>query len=235
MPQPTDPRTLGLSGLAHRCAQETEHFFNRQGYDPAYCYELFRRAIVTGDQHAHEGIYLQYQALVASWVERHPSYASTHEEVQYFVNRAFEKLWRALTPAKFARFEDLKAVLAYFKMCTHSVIIDYARASQHTLVDEEPGQEELTLGRDDSQALEDDAIQKADRAGFWRSIDERLGDEKERAVIYGSFVLAMKPAEVQKQYQHLFTDVKDVYRTKQNVIDRLRRDQNLLTLLGGNA
>ena len=54
-------------------------------------------------------------------------------------------------------------------------------------------------------------------------------------MIYGSFVLAMKPAELHIHYAHLFNDVKDVYRTKQNVIDRLRRDQELLTFLSVQA
>ena len=77
-----DPRALGLSSLAHRCAQETDLFFRREAYDPSFCYELFRRAIVLGDQNAHERLYIQYQSLVASWVERHSSYPSTGEENQ---------------------------------------------------------------------------------------------------------------------------------------------------------
>ena len=54
-------------------------------------------------------------------------------------------------------------------------------------------------------------------------------------MIYGSFVLAMKPGELHIHYAHLFNDVKDVYRTKQNVIDRLRRDQELLASLSMQA
>ena len=227
-----DPRTLGLSSLAHRCAQETDLFIRREAYDPAFCFELFRRTIVTGDQKAHERLYIQYQSLVAGWVERHPSYLGTGEEVQYFVNRAFEKLWRALTPAKFSQFNDLKALLAYLKMCTHSAIVDFSRAHQPSVSDEEPGEELIAAGPDSGGDVEDNAVQQAQRADFWRLIDERISGEKERAVIYGSFVLAMKPAELHTQYAHLFSDVKDVYRTKQNVIERLRRDETLLNFLG---
>ena len=230
-----DPRALGLSSLAHRCAQETDLFFRREAYDPSFCYELFRRAIVLGDQNAHERLYIQYQSLVASWVERHSSYPSTGEENQYFVNRAFEKLWRALSPAKFGQFADLKVLLAYLKMCTHSAIIDYSRTHQHAVADEEPSQEQLAAGQDSGSDMEEDAIQEAQRADLWRLIDERISGEKERAVIYGSFVQAMKPAELHTHYAHLFDDVKDVYRTKQNVIDRLRRDQALLAFLSVQA
>ncbi len=230
-----DPRALGLSSLAHRCAQETDLFFRREAYDPSFCYELFRRAIVLGDQNAHERLYIQYQSLVASWVERHSSYPSTGEEIQYFVNRAFEKLWRALSPAKFGQFADLKALLAYLKMCTHSAIIDYSRVHQHAVVDEEPTQEQLATGQDRGSDMEEEAMRDDERSDFWRLIDQRISGEKERAVIYGSFVLAMKPGELQIHYAHLFNDVKDVYRTKQNVIDRLRRDQELLASLSMQA
>lgn len=230
-----EPQDLSLSGLAHRCAQETERFFNREPFDPGYCYELFRRAIVTGDQSAHERLYVQYQALVASWVERHPSYHATGEEVQYFVNRAFEKFWRAILPAKFSRFADLKSLLAYLKMCTHSALVDYARTQQISQVDDELSDHEIALRQERIVDLEEDAIRRAEQADLWRYIDDRIGGEKERAVIFGSFVLAMKPAELFIQYAHLFSDVKDVYRTKQNVIDRLRRDETLLALIGAPA
>ncbi len=225
-----DIHALTLAGISHRCAQETEQFFLRRQYDPVYCYELFRRALVERNQQAYGRLYEQYQPLVAGWVERHPSFAATGEEVQYFVNRAFEKLWRALTPDKFRRFDDLKALLSYLKLCTHSVVIDHARARQHALLDVETG-ETLLASQPAAIDVEEDAIDSAQQQEFWRLISARLTDEKEQAVVFGSFVLAMKPAELHQRYTHLFSDVKEVYRTKQNVIDRLRRDHDLLAAL----
>ena len=98
-----DLHLLALASIAHRCARETESFFQRQLHDPTYCYELFRRAIVDRCQPAWDVIYAQYRPLVAGWVERHPASAISGEEVQFFVNRAFEKMWAALDSAKFAR------------------------------------------------------------------------------------------------------------------------------------
>lgn len=225
-----DLNALTLAGLSHRCGQETESFFRRAAYDPAYCYELFRRALLERNQRAYDCLYYQYQPLVAGWVERHPSFPASGEEVQYFVNRAFEKLWQALTPDKFRRFSDLKALLSYLKLCTHSVVIDQARARQRALLDEEPG-EAVLAGRAAAIDVEGDAIETAQQQEFWRLISERLAGEKEQAVVFGSFVLAMKPAELHSRYAHLFSDVNDVYRTKQNVLERLRRDESLrLTL-----
>jgi DNA-directed RNA polymerase specialized sigma24 family protein len=225
-----DLNALTLAGLSHRCGQETEAFFRRAAYDPAYCFELFRRALMERNQPAYDRLYAQYQPLVAGWVEHHPSFPASGEEVQYFVNRAFEKLWQALTPDKFPRFGDLKALLSYLKLCTHSVVIDHARARQRALLDEEPG-EAILAGQAAAIDVEEDAIETAQQQEFWRLINQRLADEKEQAVVFGSFVLAMKPAELHLCYAHLFSDVHDVYRTKQNVLERLRRDQSLrLTL-----
>lgn len=224
-----DLDTLTLTGLTHRCAQETEAFFKRAAYDPAFCYELFRRAVHERNQRAYDCLYRQYQPLVAGWVERHPSFPGAGEEVQYFVNRAFEKLWHALTPDKFGRFADLKALLSYLKLCTHSVVIDHARVRQHALLDE-ASSDALLANQPASINVEGDALDNAQQQDFWRAINHRLADEKEQAVVFGSFVLAMKPAELQLRYAHLFSDVKDVYRTKQNVLDRLRRDPELLNL-----
>jgi hypothetical protein len=62
-----------------------------------------------------------------------------------------------------------------------------------------------------------------------------LHDEKERRVVYGSFVLALKPRELYAQFQDTFRDVNEVYRVKENVLARLRRDAELAELLGRDA
>src|SRR6185295_15642499 len=98
MSDATDPRLLTLIDLAHRCAQESDHFFNRQPHDPHYCFELFRRAIFDHDQRAWELIYTQYHRLVAKWVLHHADFPASGEDTEYFVNGAFEKMWAALTP-----------------------------------------------------------------------------------------------------------------------------------------
>jgi hypothetical protein len=62
-----------------------------------------------------------------------------------------------------------------------------------------------------------------------------MQSEQERRVIYGSFALALKPREIYAQSGELFDDVKEVYRIKENVLARLRRDAELRKLLGLDA
>ncbi len=230
----SSPQLLTLAGIAHRCAQETDLFFRRQSYDPRYCFELFRRAILERNERAWEHIYDQYRPLVAGWVGRHPAFPSSGEEVQYFVNRALEKMWVALTPAKFHRFSNLKSLLRYLQMCVDSVIVDYVR-----LAEQRSMQLRVEVETDGISAtgpsVEAQALNQMGRQKLWWEINARLRNEKERLVVYGSFPLGLKPRELYAQFQGTFQDVNEVYRVKENVLARLRRDAVLQELLRQDA
>lgn len=233
MPSPADHRLLTLSGLRHRCAVESDRFFNRQEHDPRYCFELFRRAINDHNQQAWQFIYEQYRPLVISWVERHSLFPATEEETQYFVNRAFEKMWSAITPAKFERFTNLKSVLSYLQMCVHSALVDYLRGREQAMLID---QENLARIPDDQASrVEHQVSQQVDSQALWRWLDERLKNEKERRVVYGTFTLAMKPRELYAHYPETFRDVQEVYRVKENIMARLRRDDELKQRLASGS
>ena len=233
---------LSLAGIAHRCAAETDAFFRNHDYDPRYCYELFRRAMVERADDAYTCLYLQYEALVTSWVLRHSSFRTSGEETQYFVNRAFDKLWSALTPQKFDRFPDLKSLLRYLQMCVHSAVVDHARATARVpVVDSLEDQSGTQNDADEPQhpdrapTAEESTLSASSSEEFWRQIYQKLNNDRERLVVYASFSLGLKPRELCAQYGDQFANVRDVYRIKQNVLERLRRDPELKTILGEYA
>ena len=76
-------------------------------------------------------------------MQRHAAFPASGEEAQYFVNRAFDKLWTAMTPQKFERFPDLKSLLRYLQMCVHSAIIDHVRVAERFLAREVAEEERL--------------------------------------------------------------------------------------------
>jgi DNA-directed RNA polymerase specialized sigma24 family protein len=230
----TDVGLLTLAGIAQRCARETERFFQHLRHDPRYCFELFRRAITERNQRAWELVYAQYRPLVSGWVKRHSAFSETGEEVQFFVNRTFEKMWRAVTGENFARFPNLKSVLRYLQMCVHSVILDQIRKRESSVIAAKAG---VALPGDQAgnPAVEDQALERVHHQELWEQINARLRNEQERQVVYGSFVLALKPRELCAQFPDIFRDVKQVYRVKENVLARLRRDVELRQILGGNA
>ena len=230
----TDVLPLTLASIAHRCSRETALFFQRQRHDPRFCFELFRRAIMDHDQHAWDLVYYQYRALVAGWVERHSAFPGSGEEVQYYVNRAFEKMWVAMTPEKLGHFSNLKSLLRYLQMCVHSAIIDRVWKAELHLVDIETAESAVwDTARDTLTGGQ--LLERVHRQEFWREVNARLKNDKERKVVYGSFVLALKPRELCARFQDTFRDVKDVYRVKDNVLARLGRDAGLRKLLSGRA
>lgn len=234
MAQAIDFQGLSLSGIAHRCAKETELFFARMRHDPRACFELFRRAMAEGSQRAWDLVYVQYHALVTGWVQRHHSFLACGEEAGFLVNRAFEKMWSAMTPEKFSRFPDLKSVLRYLQMCAYSAVVDALRKAGPPSADVEA--ETLPVGgAPDGRPVDDHAISQVHRREFWEAIVSRLNDDQERCVVYGSFVLGLKPRELLEEYPHTFDDVRAVYRVKENVLARLRRDEALHALLRGHA
>lgn len=223
-------QTLTLSGLRHRCAQESDRFFNRQAYDPSFCYELFRRAILQRNEQAWAAIYHQYQRLVIHWVERNTAFASSGEEAQFFMNRAFEKMWLGITAEKFPTFEDLSSLLRYLQMCVHSVMVDFVRQKEHKLKLE--AVEELTrqpAAR--GTAVEDGIANALARKELWAWLQTQLKDEQEQVAVYGLFVLALKPRDLADLYPQVFDDVKEIYRTKENLMARLRRSEELKEFL----
>lgn len=226
------PQQMPLAELADWCTHQTELYFRHQDHDPRYCFELFRRAVRERDQFAWERICLQYQPLVAGWVRQHSRFESCSEDVQYFVNGAFAKIAVSLTPDKFGGFSDLGSLLRYLKMCVHSVIMDYLRpVEQERLA---PLEDASTQGAPDASP-EEQAMDRSDQEALWDLINSRLRDGKERAVIRGSFVLALKPQEIYELYRHVFSDVGEIYLVKQNIIARFRRDPEFRKLLGEEA
>ena len=69
------------------------------------------------------------------------------------------------------------------------------------------------------------------RRAIWDTVNEQLKDEQERQVIYAMFILALKPREIASQYPQMFNGANEVYRVKENVINRLRRSAELGALL----
>jgi hypothetical protein len=220
---------MAVESLAQRCAQETNQYFKRKDNDTSYCFELFRRAIEEANPIAWDVICVQYQALVSGWVSKHHGFSTSGEEVEYFVNGAFGKISGTLSPDRFQSFTDLGALLRYLKMCVHSVITDYNRILEFT---ELFALEEAEEERSEDPSPEQQAMDHSSGQLIWEATSARLHDDKERAVIYGTFVLELKPQEIHDHFRGLFADVDEIYRVKQNVISRLRRDAEFRKLLG---
>ena len=232
-------RVSPLDAIVQRCSDETQRFFQRLAFDPQYCFELFRRALGKGDQLAWEAVYQQYGSLVRGWALAHPAIVYTGGEVQDYVNQAFARMWAAVSRSGFARFDDLKAVLAYLKMCVHSAIVEDGRRA---------GPVNRTIALDDAS----ESIEAAQAAGpdspteravlardaqdrLWTAVNGRLQNPRERLVVHCLFELGLKPKAICALHPDMFGDVREIYLIRQVVLERLRRDPVLQELVDGRA
>lgn len=232
MPQEEILQEMKLPDLARRCEQETYLYFQHKEHDDSYCFELFRRAIESSDSEGRNeawgAIWERYEKTVTGWVVKHYAFNATHEDPQPFVNEAFGKISLTITPDKFRSFSDLGYLLQYLKMCVHSVIMDYTRKADYTALYD---LDEADRDKSADPLPEEQAIEHMDNQTFWRLLQARLRDSKERAVMEGSFIFELKPQEICEHYRSLFSNVDEVYQVKQNVISRLRRDAEFRKLL----
>jgi DNA-directed RNA polymerase specialized sigma24 family protein len=229
---------MDLRDLSEGCAQESQDYLRGQDNRANACFELFRRAFVERDQGAWTKIFLLFEPQVTRWVTKHPSFPHSQEEAQYFANRAFEKMWASIDAAKFARFNHISGLLRYLKMCTASVIIDHVRtreklrpASWEDL--EQSDQPESVDVLDHfhlsgpGEPVEDAVFARLEAQELWQLLLELVADSREQRVLYASFMLGLKPRQVFEHYPGEFDSVDHVYRIKENLLARLKRNPEL--------
>ena len=105
-----DLRLLPLADVARECREQTNRFLRGDESRDEFCWELIRRAIVDRDQRAWEAFFIQYRGIVLGWIRRHPASDQLGEEPEFWLNRAFERFWVALTAERFSLFPSLAAV-----------------------------------------------------------------------------------------------------------------------------
>ena len=221
-----DPTRMALAEVVAACREETAKYRRGQPYRDAYCHDLLRRAVVDRDDAAWEAVHAQYRAVVITWVRQHPASAGAREELEYYAERAFQRFWGAIGPARFAQFSDSASLLKYLKMCVHSVLVDEARAAAAQAAD--PLVDELDEPAP-GPGVEAEALERLTGRDLWRAIEQELPDEAERLVVRLSCALDMKPGEVHARHPERFESVADVYRIKRNALDRLRRSPLMQT------
>ena len=212
---------LALDELARHCAQQTDRYRRRLDHDLRYCLEIIRRAIRRRDQQAWEIFENQSRTQVASWVRRHPGHDQCGEGVDDLIRNAFEKLWSTFSSdqSKLDRFTSYQGWMKYLQMCVHSVIVDALRSNRPLL--EIPEDIAFEPPRPSTSAQE-----------LWEYVSRQLKDDKERLAIEAFLLYGTEPQSLYRQFPSRFESVKEIYRIRQNVLARLRRDPTFRELFG---
>ncbi len=232
----TDLSHFTLADLAHRCRQETGRFFRQLKSDDRFCFELIRRAVQEEHKQAWQLVIEQYQYEVAGWVKRHALYEVVDEEIDYFVNEVFFTFWRAFRNDvnKLDRFPDLKRLLVYLRLCTHTAV--------HGYVERRMNPEQRNNPKFPNQEVDDsnnpaDKVARDDLANeIWQCVLEVVNTEQERLIAEAYLIYDMKPKEIYQAHPDAFANVKQVRRIKDDkLLPRLRRNKKILAFLEGDG
>jgi DNA-directed RNA polymerase specialized sigma24 family protein len=180
-------------------------------------HELFRRAIVDGDEIAWAEGVTRYRALLVSWAKRCAASAAIIEPTDDIADQAFSRAWAALSPARFEQFPTLAAVLAYLRSCVASAVIDCARGQRSA--ERLAGAIEI----DDVATPEQIALVQCERRDLWEIVHSIIQSEQEHVIMLESFVYGQPPRAILAFYPRLFANVDEVYSAKRNLFERLKR------------
>ena len=212
-----EPTGLPIDVLEGHCQQEAQRFMQTGRSDGTYGFELCRRALELQSEAAWQVLMRVYGRLVGSWVRNHPSYVGSGEDETYFVNRAFERLWRgvACKAHKFDKFDSLGQILRFLKLCAHSAVMDDGLRRAPEAETPLETVETLLIGRA--------GVQIDTRNEFWQLVQQHLTSEAERVAIAGYFIYGMKNREIAATYPHLFDNAKQLSNLRVTVLRRLGR------------
>ncbi len=215
---------LRVTTLAQEARRNIARYLvDRRPNEDPYAFELFQRAIVQDDQDAWAVLYDLYHALVRNWIANRLA-GDIHADIcEALVNDAFVKFFRAIDATRFCQFASAPVLLAYLKTCACSVASDYLRSQRARQV-EEPATElnhDLVLADPADEMMAQLFVDE-----IWEVIEMSV-NEQERLVLQVICVLGWPARTLPRLYPALFPTVQDVYNTKRNVLERLRRNHQL--------
>ncbi len=212
---------LSIANLQQRCQEQSERFFKRLHYDASYCYEIFHRAIVNRNDLAWEALVSQYTPQLRRWFYAHPSHHNSDEDAEYFINGVFLRFYKAIGPQRFLQFDSLAQVLQYLRLTLHNQITDDLRKQRAP---------QVNLDDVYNVAATSSADSSLDKREFWSLLEAHTNNPQELALVDLMLAKQMKPAEIVAARPDLFETVTQVYRNKENMMGRWRRNQKLRDL-----
>lgn len=220
------PGQMSLSALEDRCASEINNYRRREPSNDRYCLEIFRRALLQHDDNAWEMLQHRFSPLVLGWMRRHPrrDAACRYDSEENYVAQAFSRFWQATAHNQELEFDTLAAALRYLQASLNGAIMDTLRAYSRPkdVAWPEPG---IYFPEEPSEpSVEDDDEGRE----LWEIVSSLLPDQRERRVAYLLFRCGLKPREIIHRCSEEFSEVREVYRLRRNIIERLTRHSDLI-------
>jgi DNA-directed RNA polymerase specialized sigma24 family protein len=211
------PGTMSLTNLVELCTNEMNKYRRKEASDDQYCLEIFRRAVILGDNQAWAVLQRQFCEHVRIWLSRHPQReaALRHDEEQSYIDDTFRRFWQAVSEQRL-QFQTLASALSYLHLCLNCAVMDVLRAYSR------PKEEPLPdYGQSNSEepAVED-SYQETE---VWETIEALLAGEQEKRMAFLHFHCNLKPREIMQYCPGEFSGEDEIYRLKRNIMERLLR------------
>ncbi len=208
--------TMSLSALAEHCMSEINKYRHGEAYNDQYCLEIFRRALVKRDQDAWAFLQQRFSDTVRGWLRRHPQreVAYHYDSEENYVAQTFARFWQATARNEKLEFTSLAALLRYLRASLNGAIVDTLRAYSRP--------KETVLPEPDSPG-EPLAEDEEDGGELWEVIRSLLPTGREQRLAYLLFHCSLKPREIVRYCQQEFGDIREIYRMRRNITDRLLR------------
>lgn len=204
---------------APRCAKErpteTHAAPCASNRDAHLAYELWRRALLAGDEHAWQVVYHDYQHQVGGWVKAQLHVPVEPSTRQTLIDDAFVKMAGTFRrhPEKFADYPNLAALLGLLRLCTQRVVQDYVTARKQEL----PIAPLAAIAEPASEAT-------LPISTLWAVLEGLLHDEKEWLVVAKLLVEETKPRHLYAKLPGLFASVDEINTIREWVKGRLQRN-----------
>jgi hypothetical protein len=212
---------MPVSLLAERCLQELECFRRGEPSQGQYGLELFRRATMQRDELAWERLQHSLDEILHRWIRNHPKreLLSQLDTEDNCVAQAVERFWYATACQQQVAFSSLAAALRYLRLCLNSIIIDTLRATIR------PREVPLSAPYEAAERFFEPPEEAHE---CWEVIESLLPDQRERRVAYLLFHCGLKPREIVRCCSEEFSDVREIYRLRCNILERLLRNADRL-------
>jgi hypothetical protein len=205
---------LSIETLVAHCSKEIDNYLSGGPWNDEYGLELLRRAIVQEDEEAWTGVQHCFSGLVRSWLHRHPKrdVARRLDSEENYIAQTFERFWQATTLTRHVEFMTLAAALQYLRASLNGAILDTLRTYARP--------EEVTLP-DADEARELQAEDTTDKSVGWEVLQTMLSDEREKRLAFLLFNCKLKPGEIMRFCPQEWSDVREIYLLRHNIMDRL--------------
>ena len=214
-------RSMSIPALAEHCKRELDKYRHGEASDEQYGLELFSRALLERDSLAWEAVQQCFNTMVLGWMRDHRlrEIACHHDSEENYVAQAFSRFWLATAGNEEIKFQTLGAALRYLRASLYGVIIDTLRTYSRARVTALPENDDAS-----GPQTED----RYDGGELWQVISKLLPEARDRRVAYLLYHCGLKPREIVHFCPQEFDDVHEIYAVRRNIIDRLRRNADII-------